>query len=790
MPTNVFLFAANDSVIGSELWVSDMTPDGTVLLKDINFGTGGSSPTEFTPLGNGRAIFTANDGVAGAELWATDGTATGTVLVSDIRLGAMSSAPTGYAALGDGKALFQANDGVNGLELWITDGTPGGTSLIRNIATGLINSVPNGFTPIGNSRFVFAANDSVSGAELWITDGTGTGTKLVSDLFAAGTSGSNPAQFTRLRDGLVLFSAIDPSRGSELWATDGTKAGTVVLTDINPGISSAKVIGLKVLSTGKAVFLADNGTVGTELWITDGTAAGTMLVKDIQPGLPSAFNQSLTGLVELGGGRFVFAADAGLSGAELWVSDGTAAGTIQVRDIVVGEDGSDPYGFRALGNGRVVFTAIHPIKGPQPWVTDGTVAGTMLLQDLSYPLPGKVLSEAIKTNDPYFLTSIGNGKAVFRAASGVAGRELWITDGTSAGTVLLKDIAPKAAHSDPMNFAPLTISGVVPRTTTPVRFTGLVTDTLSNTLYIGGDGTDVVVLGEALRQTTFSTFANGDVELTRGVQADIIRGVEQLRFLDGRMVYDPADPAAQVVRLYQAGLGRAPDQAGLNFWIGNVQRGVPLADLATAFLTSPEFVGRFGSGLSNQGFVIRVYENVLGRAPDPAGLQFWTGGLDRGASTRGATLAGISESGENKGVTKALVDSGIWDVNETAQQVARLYDTALGRLPDSAGLGFWTAAIDSGRSKLLDLAQSFVTSAEFAQTYGPLNNRDFVAAVYTNTLGRPGDAAGVEFWTNALNAGTSRASVTIGFSESAEHQIRTAANVGGETPSGFGVRLA
>ena len=181
---------------------------------------------------------------------------------------------------------------------------------------------------------------------------------------------------------------------------------------------------------------------------------------------------------------------------------------------------------------------------------------------------------------------------------------------------------------------------------------------------------------------------------------------------------------------------------------------------------------------------------MLGRAPDPGGLAFWTGGLDGGASTRGQTLAGISESPENKGGTAALVGAGIWDRSEAAQQVARLYDTALGRLPDAGGLGYWTAAIEAGTATLTDLAQSFVTSAEFVAGYGALGNGAFVEKVYANTLGRPGDAPGVAFWTQALDNGASRAAVTTGFSESPEHQARTAPSTGEEAPDAYGIRLA
>ena len=129
-------------------------------------------------------------------------------------------------------------------------------------------------------------------------------------------------------------------------------------------------------------------------------------------------------------------------------------------------------------------------------------------------------------------------------------------------------------------------------------------------------------------------------------------------------------------------------------------------------------------------------------------------------------------------------------MSETASQVARLYDTALSRLPDAAGLAFWTNAIDTGASRLADLATAFASSAEFLNRYGNLSNRDFVELVYGNTLGRRSDPEGLNFWTRQLDAGVSRGAVVTGFSESTEHQARTVANIASPDPASYGIKLA
>src|SRR5205807_1372658 len=135
----------NNGYNGNELWITDGTTAGTSLVKDINpsaFSPASSNPQYITVLGNGEAVFQADDGPGGRELWVTDGTAGGTMLVKDINLGAGSS----ITAIGNGQALFQFDDGTDGREMWITDGTAAGTHLADDINPGAGNSSPSDFT--------------------------------------------------------------------------------------------------------------------------------------------------------------------------------------------------------------------------------------------------------------------------------------------------------------------------------------------------------------------------------------------------------------------------------------------------------------------------------------------------------------------------------------------------------------------------------------------------------------------------------------------------------------------
>ncbi|WP_336489511.1 DUF4214 domain-containing protein [Methylobacterium nigriterrae] len=237
--------------------------------------------------------------------------------------------------------------------------------------------------------------------------------------------------------------------------------------------------------------------------------------------------------------------------------------------------------------------------------------------------------------------------------------------------------------------------------------------------------------------------------------------------LFGTLVHDGQGPGGEIYALYDGLLGRAPDLLGLEGWTHALSHGTSLHDIAQAFLASPEGQARTGA-LGNAAFVEQLYESALDRHSDPAGLSYWTAALDAGAQRADVAL-GFVLSSEHLASLKSVYDAGLFVPDAHAADVARLYYAVLDRAPDAAGLSGWTSQLDQGAS-VEGVAQAFLAAPEVQAKTGALTNAQYIDWLYENALGRHAEAAGLGYWTDQLDHGASRAGLAIGIGLGAEAQ--------------------
>jgi ELWxxDGT repeat protein len=448
------------------------------LVKDINTADASSDPKEFLTIGT-KTYFSANDGKTGNELWVTDGTDAGTKLVKDIMTGDIPSGISNLTNL-NGLALFWYS--VNGnYGIYKSDGTAAGTIRVTNTDTPFYFNYQNpSFTVFGNNAY-FNANGF-----LWKTDGTAAGTvKLLQGNSFGSLYGSKLAEFNG-----KLYCTASATGGDGLWQTDGTTAGTKLVKKMN--LNLKEIYNRPVVFKNKLYFIAATIETGFEIWASDGTDAGTVLVKDIYNDPQSNDKNGAFHLHSTLNSLF-FVGRIGDRTFKLWKSDGTSQGTVAIStfNLDISYDNfayyqfSD-YQFRGFEfKNKFYFFSRGSNSSVALYESDGTELGTKYVHGVD----GSVLFE--KSQFAYLVTDslifynnasgfgdlaatngtpTGNrvvkqitketgisARATFFARAGNSvlfsasykniGQELWKTNGTEAGTVLLKNINLKSEGS-------------------------------------------------------------------------------------------------------------------------------------------------------------------------------------------------------------------------------------------------------------------------------------------------------------------------------------------------------
>ena len=281
---------------------------------------------------------------------------------------------------------FATNNGTDGTKLWKSDGTHAGTALVRDIGSadapsgegerdGEIPAYDPGIVAFHGALY-FWGDDGSNMPKVWKSDGTKSGTSLIK---SDGPLGDDGNIFTPFGDALY-FSGYDEAHGFELWRTDGTASGTCMFRDLNtsanPHNNSSAPEQLTVVHD-RLYFLASDGA-GFGLWRTDGTESGTVMVP--VSGIPS-FGSQIQDLTVFHDALYFTVRRKG--DTELWRTDDTGTGVHRVKDF----GGTSQYtlsegSFVAIGE-FLYFVGSGDTRDTEDddlWRTDGTESGTVIVK--------------------------------------------------------------------------------------------------------------------------------------------------------------------------------------------------------------------------------------------------------------------------------------------------------------------------------------------------------------------------------------------------------------------------
>jgi len=429
---------------GPQPWVSDLTPGGARPVRRFGSTLAASSRIQNLGAFKDKVLFTACDGVEDA-VWSSDGSAAGTVVLARAGKPCLTDPYIPFGAAGNRAFFSFPFTGAESGALWSTDGTAAGTRNLLDLSAGFVlNGAALGEKLLFRLDPVRLPQPFDPRWDFWSSDGTPQGTqpafqlRLFGDGYRLAPAGD-----------AVLFSAKDPDPPfqSHLWIAAGTAAGARQLLTIQADPSGGTLTMARL--GNKTFFLtADSDRhVGFELWQTDGTAAGTVPVIADENAPRPVFDPGALSLVVFQGQLYFFASAEDPQHQGLWRSDGTAAGTRLIRavDPPSGTYAGGRFFFSPLltpAANHLFFLADDGVHGLELWASDGTPEGTVLVKDI---VPGRA-------HTPIDNLAAAGDKLYFAANDGEHGSELWVSDGTAAGTRMVADIWPGllSAHPEQM----------------------------------------------------------------------------------------------------------------------------------------------------------------------------------------------------------------------------------------------------------------------------------------------------------------------------------------------------
>lgn len=401
-----------------QIWVTDGTPGNAHPILDDDLVESLWDVKQFTVAGPYLYFIATFNDKYDPQLWRTDGTPTGTMRLTGSDRPLDLNNPRLLAGL-DGMLYFFATiDGASTVDLMKSGGTPEDTTVVKAIANASNIDARHVGNLDGSLYFNFYSydDDSAAAKGIWRSDGTEGGTSLLIPM-------DEWNSYVYMDEGVVVGDSVI-YMVTQRWIGENHDVPVLFLWQIKANGATTNIalpfgMGYSLVAAGdRAFFTVGTPETGAELWTSDGTAAGTKLVKDLYPGSNDGYQGGLIAV----GNQVYFAGSAGTVTKGLWRSNGTAAGTVEVPLNPGGYLSASPepiYDF----DGRLFFTALDFDHGREPWITN--LAGTQatFLKDIndqdsagSYP---RMLNYA---NNRLFFTAFGG---------------LWVSDGRESGTKLI-----------------------------------------------------------------------------------------------------------------------------------------------------------------------------------------------------------------------------------------------------------------------------------------------------------------------------------------------------------------
>jgi ELWxxDGT repeat protein len=375
----------------------------------------GRALSQITFLGeiDGQAIFPLRQDTGRVDFWITNGKRRGTRL---LKQGDTEVGTVGAIVHAGGRAFWGVSRLADYEALWTSDGTAAGTHAVRTTDGTLPVPLDTQMYELDGQLYFIGMRPYTSGAGLWRTDGTPEGTVEVKTNWD-GIASAGPYRLMRV--GQRLFIAVHAHNyGGRLWTSDGTTAGTQRIHAEPLPAGAPGNLDYAMHDVGGVLIFGEDG-VYPQWWRSDGTAAGTHpLVPGVNYRQYGDLDPYWRSSAVAGGLLYYAGCEAGLPGSpELWVTDGTAAGTRKVKEIYPGPVGSSPQHFTAVGD-AVYFRASHPDYGQVLWRSDGTEEGTEMVTDPSGAAPPQMPDDL----------KVMNGKLHFTAERRATGRELFVVE--------------------------------------------------------------------------------------------------------------------------------------------------------------------------------------------------------------------------------------------------------------------------------------------------------------------------------------------------------------------------